>query len=263
MTRGAYLTIAILLLCAGSAAAVTEADRCEAAKLKTAGKYYVCLLKAEAKGVLTGTPVGPSLCDGKLVPKWTTAEVGGGGMCPTNGDLPAIQTQVQGDVSSIALNLDGVRFVDHGDGTVTDTATGLMWEQKDDLGGIHDKDDLYTWSATESAADGSAFTTFLATLNDGASSDGSTISGCFAGHCDWRLPTSAELQTILLAPAPCGASPCIDPAFGPTKLAEYWSVTSSTDAPPDGAWVVYFDNGSLAVDTKVFGSYVRAVRGGS
>jgi len=32
------------------------------------------------------------------------------------------------------------RFIDHGDGTVTDTRTGLMWEQKTDDGSIHDKD---------------------------------------------------------------------------------------------------------------------------
>jgi hypothetical protein len=39
-----------------------------------------------------------------------------------------------------------VRFVDNGDGTVTDTRTGLMWEQKTDDGSIHDKDNVYTWS---------------------------------------------------------------------------------------------------------------------
>ena len=40
---------------------------------------------------------------------------------------------------------------------------------------------------SSTAADGPAYTTFLATLNS---------NGCFAGQCDWRLPTRSELQTI-------------------------------------------------------------------
>jgi len=38
------------------------------------------------------------------------------------------------------------RFVDNGDGTVTDNMTGLMWEKKDNSSGIHDMDNIYTWS---------------------------------------------------------------------------------------------------------------------
>lgn len=42
------------------------------------------------------------------------------------------------------------RYVDNGDGTVTDTQTGLMWEMKDNLDGLpdyanpHDADNTYT-----------------------------------------------------------------------------------------------------------------------
>ena len=92
------------------------------------------------------------------------------------------------------------------DGTVKDNLTGLQWEQKTDDGTVHDKDNGYAWSVAVSDADGPAFTDFLATLN----------GTHFAGQCDWRLPTRAELQTILPGPYPC-ASPCIDTAlFGPT-----------------------------------------------
>jgi len=31
-------------------------------------------------------------------------------------------------------------------GTVTDNMTGLMWEKKDNSSGIHDMDNIYTWS---------------------------------------------------------------------------------------------------------------------
>ena len=37
-------------------------------------------------------------------------------------------------------------FVDNGDGTITDTQTGLMWEKKDQSGGAHDVDALFPWA---------------------------------------------------------------------------------------------------------------------
>jgi hypothetical protein len=41
-------------------------------------------------------------------------------------------------------------YTDNGDGTITDNVTGLMWEKKSDDGGIHDKDNMYTWGMTSS-----------------------------------------------------------------------------------------------------------------
>jgi hypothetical protein len=37
-------------------------------------------------------------------------------------------------------------YVDNGDGTVTDSNTGLMWEKKSNDGGLHDFDNSYRWS---------------------------------------------------------------------------------------------------------------------
>jgi len=51
------------------------------------------------------------------------------------------------------------------------------------------------WSATFSAADGTAYT----------NSSRRSTRCVLCGHCDWRLPTIDELQTILLIPNnPCG-----------------------------------------------------------
>lgn len=147
------------------------------------------------------------------------------------------------------------RFVDNGDGTVTDELTGLQWEQKTDDASVHDKDNTYTWSTTlfGTDANGTAYTTFLATLNSG---------GCFAGQCDWRLPTRAELQTILLAERfPCATSPCVDGIFVPTTASYHWSSTTYATSANE-AWVVQFATGEAAGAVKGAGLSVRAVRGG-
>jgi hypothetical protein len=157
---------------------------------------------------------------------------------------------------------------DNLDGTVTDHETGLQWEQKVSPGGRptdpHDVDNFYSWNAGGGGftfPDGTVFTDFLAKLN-GASSDGVTLTGCFAGHCDWRLPTIVELQTILKDPFPCGTSPCIDPVFGPTLASNYWSATTSA-TNPGYAWDVGFNVGNVDYDPEYYNLYVRAVRAGS
>src|SRR5262249_11734977 len=129
----------------------------------------------------------------------------------------------------------GCRYGVNRDGTVTDYDTGLQWEQKTDDGSVHDKDNLYTWSATIAfnpdlaPPDGTALTTFLGGLNsclDDGTLPPTDVTGGFGGHCDWRLPSIVELQTIvdLTAPQCGGGSPCIDQTvFGPTAAGRYWS----------------------------------------
>lgn len=152
------------------------------------------------------------------------------------------------------------RFTDNGDGTICDRDTGLMWEMKNasdgtaDLNNPNDVDNGYSWSITGTAPDGTAFTDFLPRLN------GEIAGGDFpeqlGGHSDWRLPTSAELQTIL----DCSFGvPCIDPIFGPT-LKWYWSSTS-VDSVSNHAWIVSFLAGVQPTNKSDL-VRVRAVRGG-
>jgi hypothetical protein len=156
------------------------------------------------------------------------------------------------------------RFIDNGNQTITDRQTGLQWEKKDSrdgdswYGNPHDTDNGYSWSALFSdGPTGSAFTEFLVRLN------GSN----FGGHSDWRLPTVAELATILLPscpPAPPGATyltwnGCLDPAMGPTGLRGYWS---SESADFFGARTVRFGYGGFYLYPKIWDQHVRAVRTG-
>ncbi len=194
------------------------------------------------------------------------------GLTPVPASFRALNPSIPAD-SVVAANVAALcptGFVDNGDGTVTDRQTGLMWEKKTIDGSIHDVEHYYSWSASGTAPDGSVFTTFLNTLNGGAtgvgnciSADGVTQTGGFAGHCDWRLPTIVELRGIVDSSAPgCGSgSPCIDPAFGPTQSLDYWSATTYAGFP-DVAWVVYFVDGLVDGVIKSSDYYVRAVRSG-
>jgi len=158
------------------------------------------------------------------------------------------------------------RFVDNGDGTICDSETGLMWEMKDpsdgaqDLSNPHDVDNNYSWSEGAGGdftnPDGTVFTDFLPRLNGVIA--GSAATEQLGGYSDWRLPTSAELQTIL----DCSyGSPCIDPIFGPTGHALYWTSTAYADNLMD-AWHVNFNVGGVLAAGKGMALRVRAVRGG-
>ena len=132
------------------------------------------------------------------------------------------------------------RFVDNGDGTVTGTCTGLMWQQD--------------------TAD---------TNGDGQIDDADQLQWCnalaycenltFAGHDDWRLPNIRELQSIV----DYGRSrPSIDPVFGAlSTFPFYWSSTSLALSPIIAWYVVFFvgDVDNFGKDSLFF---VRAVRSG-
>jgi len=160
------------------------------------------------------------------------------------------------------------RYVANGDGTVSDLNTGLMWEQKTGtVGTVLTNPPVTDVKNTYSALpDGTASTSFLATLNNGAApiNGGSTgpISGCFANHCDWRLPSIVELQGIVdLSATDCGSgNPCIDPTLLPTQPAFYWSATTDSSDPVLDGWDVDFYHGTVADNEEVFDFYVRAVR---
>jgi formylglycine-generating enzyme required for sulfatase activity len=111
------------------------------------------------------------------------------------------------------------RFIDNGDGTVTDTCTGLMWLKDtgdiDGDGSIGDQDRL-DWQGA--------------------------LKYCqrlvFAGYSDWRLPNVKELLSLV----DYGRfDPAIDPVFG----AESWWYWSSTTyiIELQKAWAVHFIHG--------------------
>jgi len=167
-----------------------------------------------------------------------------------------------------------LRYQDNHDGTVTDLSSGLQWEQKNGADGVqdfsnpHDVDNEYTWGNLAGCPivgcpNGTAFTDFLGRLNYNISADSTTtIWPCFAGHCDWRLPTIQELVTIMdYNSSTCHNGPCIDPIFGPSEHIYGSSSTDTLDPFATYAWIIYSWTGKTNPLPKAAKAYgLRAVR---
>lgn len=134
------------------------------------------------------------------------------------------------------------RFTDHGDGTVTDTGTGLMWA-KCPLG-----------RSGDGCTGGQPFPKWGEALLIG---EASTL----AGYTDWRVPNIKELDTIVEQRC---ANPAINLAVFPnTPNTEFWSSSPSV-LSAGSSWAVQFITGD---SQSVYGRNelhaVRLVRDGS
>jgi len=237
---------AIAILCAASAAhAAATSQFCLAQKRIAHGNLQKCSAGEEAKAV-------------QLKPS----------------DLTKCTTKFRAKLASLnamarEAGID-CRFVDNGN-SITDYDTGLQWMKTYNLDGAEDHenpldaDNEYTWNAyttPQSAADGSVFTEFLSQLNNCTNDGSAPVFFGFAAHCDWRLPTTAELGTIFQCPDDPFSFTCVDPIFGPTPQPNlYWS--SETYSPDASyAWTAGFAPGTgfLFPDLKIHRANARAVR---
>lgn len=150
--------------------------------------------------------------------------------------------------ASIPATAPASRFTDNLNGTLTDTATGLQWKRCSEG---------QTWDAADKTCTGTATTySWQQALQQAANLN---AAGGFAGHGDWRLPNSKELQSIV-------EEACYDPAidlaaFPGTPSFYFWSASPSASYS-SYAWVVSFYNGYGGYGSKSGNFHARLVRGG-
>ena len=119
----------------------------------------------------------------------------------------------------------------NGDGTVTDTSTGLMWQQTG-------PESSRTWEEALAYAEGLVF----------------------AGYDDWRLPNARELQSIVDYSEYLTA---VNTSFFPNCRPSYYWSSSPSAYYLFSAWTVNFNAGYVSYYNKTDDHcYVRAVRGG-
>lgn len=132
------------------------------------------------------------------------------------------------------------RYTEHGDGTVTDLRTGLMWKQCSE-------------GQTGAACTGAVSTMTWANALNAAEN---TV---LAGFGDWRLPNAKELGSLV-------ETGCHDPTINAARFpniltAVYWTSSSHVDNA-SLAWGVNFFRGDVYYFFKSNSMGVRLVRGG-
>ena len=140
-------------------------------------------------------------------------------------------------------------FTDNGNGTITDTTTGLVWD-KCSRGQVWDNTTPPgTCTGTASTHDWAAALAQATAAN----------AASHRGQADWRLPNRTELESLVQINA---VSPAIDGTYFPATPSN-WYWTSTTFAPnPADAWFVSFSSGDTGAYGKTYPYHVRLVRSG-
>jgi hypothetical protein len=157
---------------------------------------------------------------------------------------------------------------------VRDNTTGLVWEKKQNADGVaaynnpNDTDNTYAWYNSALPEEGGErgiwsngvnTQVFINALNNAS----------YGGFSDWRLPTLAELATLVISD---GSHPAVNGDYFPgTASGRYWSSTTYAEDNQDDkskAWRVRFGNpadptsaGNILEEAKASLLFVRAVRG--
>ncbi|GAB4088480.1 Lcl C-terminal domain-containing protein [Hydrogenophaga soli] len=154
-----------------------------------------------------------------------------------------------------AAPLAHAAYTVNADGTVTDTTSGLVWDQ------------CVLGSRTSAATSCAANTNSTYTWDEALAQVSARNSANHLGYSDWRLPNISELESLVDTTA--ATAPIINTtAFPNTPImgdsmggGAHWSSSSYAPNPAD-AWNVDFLNGVSGADLKTYPLFVRLVRSG-
>jgi hypothetical protein len=154
--------------------------------------------------------------------------------------VPAITLRKTGQTTSYAAGDDGAlqkgeawpepRFVDNGDGTVTDRLTGLMWLKHSTCSAAIGLGTYYYGELTwQQALD------FVAGINNGTYNI-AACAGYTAAHTDWRLPNANQIRSLHHAEPTLKGSDLLtswgfQPWHSPLGGEQTWWTSTSTAAP--------------------------------
>jgi len=156
-------------------------------------------------------------------------------------------------------------FVDN-DACVFDQQTGLLWQAKSDVPGLHDYRNTYSWYDPDEVHKELDYRG----IEDGGECAGSACdtwnyvravnAAGYCGYNDWRVPRKDELFSV----SDLGRAdnpPTMNTAFFiHAQPAEYWS-GNDYSFQWDTAWAWNFQYGHDRVDWKKTPKFVRLVRG--
>ncbi|MBB1077631.1 DUF1566 domain-containing protein, partial [Rhodoferax sp. 4810] len=130
-------------------------------------------------------------------------------------------------------------FIDNGDGTVTQTNTGLMWAK------------------CAEGLTGTNCETGTAMTKDWAAALTVASDGTLAIYNDWRLPNAKELQSLVDYGR---TDPSINVSYFPNTPSNHFR--SSSAIAQNYAFILLFSEGANSGFSKTANTYVRFVRGG-
>lgn len=164
----------------------------------------------------------------------------------TNPQAKAFSSRlVRGTTSPLACDAAAAHLT-AGSSTVTDSRTGLMWQQcTDGLSGA----DCATGTATTHASYAAALARATAVNADAA--------GAGRGFNDWRVPNRNELASLVNRS--CEAPTIQRTPFPGTPSASFWSASPMAQG---FVWYVDFTDGSIGPGGTTGNRVLRLVRGG-